>query len=113
MKAVLKLEEVGLLILSVFLFSTLDFAWWWFPVLLLTPDIGMLGYFFNPKVGAFMYNLFHHRLTATLVAIYGLSSGNTYWQLAAIILFAHISVDRIFGFGLKYTRGFQHTHLNE
>ena len=111
MKTLLKLEEVAILILSVFLFSRLDFAWWWFPALLLLPDIGMMGYAVNPRIGAFTYNLLHHRLAASGVALYAMTYGNEYWKLAAIILFAHISLDRALGYGLKYTDSFSHTHL--
>jgi len=111
MKALLKIEEAALFILSIFLFNLLPFAWWWFPALLLLPDIAMLGYIISPKTGAYVYNLFHHRLTATVVACYGLLSGNVYWQLAAIILFAHIAMDRLMGYGLKYEDSFHHTHL--
>ena len=32
-------------------------------------------------------------------------------QGAALILFGHSSLDRVFGYGLKYTDAFQHTHL--
>ncbi|WP_140938322.1 DUF4260 domain-containing protein [Sphingobacterium lumbrici] len=111
MKILLKLEEFAILLLCVFLFSKLDFGWWWFPVLLLLPDIGMVGYIINPKIGAFTYNLLHHRLVASLVAFVALTYGNGYWQLVAIILFAHISFDRILGYGLKYNDSFNRTHL--
>ena len=111
MKTLLKLEEVALFLLCIFFFSHLDFAWWWFPALLLLPDIGMIGYVLNHKVGAFTYNLTHHRLIATAVAIYAITSGDDYWKLFAIILFAHISFDRILGYGLKYNSHFQNTHL--
>jgi len=111
MKALLKIEEAAIFVLSIFLFNLLPFAWWWFPALLLLPDSAMVGYILNPKIGAYVYNLFHHRLTAAVVACYGLSSGNVYWQLAAIILFAHIAMDRLMGYGLKYEDSFHHTHL--
>jgi hypothetical protein len=111
LKTLLILEETALFIFCVFLFTKLHFAWWWFPALLLLPDIGMVGYIINPKIGAFTYNLLHHRLTAALVATYALTYGNNYWKLAAIILFAHISFDRIFGYGLKHTDSFHNTHL--
>lgn len=42
MKTSLKIEELAQFLLGIFFFSQLDYAWWWFPVLLLTPDIGML-----------------------------------------------------------------------
>jgi hypothetical protein len=68
MNKLIKLEELGMLGLGIFLFSQLPYAWWWFIVLLLTPDIGMIGYLINPKIGAMTYNLLHHKLIA--IAIY-------------------------------------------
>jgi Domain of unknown function (DUF4260) len=88
--ALLKLEEVAILLFCLFVFIKLDFAWWWFPALLLLPDISMIGYIIHPKIGVFTYNLLHHRFVASLVAFYALSYGNDYWKLSAIILFAHI-----------------------
>lgn len=111
MKTSLKIEELGIFLLSLFLFTRLELAWWWFPLLLFVPDIGMIGYAVNPKVGAITYNLFHHRFVATLVALYGLTLGGVYWQLSAIILFAHSSLDRVLGYGLKYDDSFGNTHL--
>jgi hypothetical protein len=34
-------------------------------------------------------------------------------QLIGTILFIHIAMDRIFGYGLKYDKGFKFTHLGE
>jgi hypothetical protein len=111
MKSLLNLEEWGVFLLCIFLFSRLPFAWWWFPALLLLPDIGMIGYLISPKIGAHTYNLLHHRAVAAIVAAYAIWLGDDRWKLAAIILFAHISMDRAVGYGLKYTDGFAHTHL--
>lgn len=111
MKNLLKLEEFALFLFCIFLFSKLNLAWWWFPALLLLPDLGMLGYLVNPKVGAFTYNFTHHRLVATIVAVYAIYNGSEHWKLMAIILFAHISFDRVLGYGLKYSDSFKHTHL--
>lgn len=47
MEITLKLEELVMFGLGIFAFNQLDFAWWWFLVLILTPDIGMLGYLVN------------------------------------------------------------------
>lgn len=112
MRTFLKLEETTLFIFCIYFFSMLNFNWWWFPALLLEPDIGMIGYAVNPKIGTFTYNLVHNRGVASIVAIVGLTSSNEYWQLAAIILFAHISMDRALGFGLKYNDSFKKTHLD-
>jgi Domain of unknown function (DUF4260) len=111
MKNLLNLEEWGIFLLCIFLFNRLPFAWWWFPALLLLPDVGMIGYLISPKIGAYTYNLFHHRLVAAFVAAYGVWTGSDKWKLAAIILFAHISMDRAVGYGLKYLDSFKNTHL--
>jgi hypothetical protein len=111
MKFVLKLENVGLFLLSVFLFSRLQFEWWWFPVCLLLPDLSMAGYIFGNKAGAVVYNLFHHQGIAILVYLSGIYLENEWFQFVGIILFAHSVMDRIFGYGLKYFSGFKNTHL--
>jgi hypothetical protein len=92
----------------------LDFTWWWFFALLLTPDIGMLGYLAGNKIGAFTYNLFHHRGLAILLYLVGMSYLNLpLLELTGIILFSHVAMDRVFGYGLKYEKGFKFTHLGE
>jgi len=113
MKTVIKLEELGLFIFGIYLFSLLNYQWWWFPALILAPDLSMFGYVINPKIGAFLYNLFHHRGVAVLVYILGCYLGIEIVQLIGIILFSHAAMDRIFGYGLKYETGFKYTHLGE
>lgn len=113
MKKVLQLEELAQFIGSMYAFSLLDFAWWWYPALIITPDIGMIGYLVNTKIGAFTYNLFHHKGIAALFLVLGLYSMNQTILLTSIILFGHASMDRIFGYGLKYTDSFKHTHLGQ
>ncbi|MDR9456572.1 MAG: DUF4260 domain-containing protein [Salegentibacter sp.] len=113
MKLTLKLEELAMLILGIFAFSLLDFAWWWFLVLFLAPDLGMLGYLFGNKFGALLYNLFHHKGLAIIIWILGFSLENQIFQLIGVILFAHASFDRMLGYGLKYETGFKFTHLGE
>jgi hypothetical protein len=111
MNNLLKLEEAALFGLSIYLFSLLALQWWWFPLLILAPDIGMVGYAFGAKVGAATYNIFHHRAIAVLVLTLGWYYGSVWVELAGIILFGHCAMDRIFGYGLKYGDSFHHTHL--
>ncbi len=111
MKIVLWLEELAMFLLGIYLFSQLPYSWWWFPVLLLTPDIGMLGYLVNSRVGALTYNLFHHKGIAILVFMAGVWMRIDALQLVGLILFAHASMDRMLGYGLKYSDSFWHTHL--
>lgn len=113
MKAILKLEEVGMFALSIFLVKQLHFAWWWFPVFLLAPDISAIGYLVNNWTGAILYNLFHHKGVAIVVYMTGVYWGNESLAFAGTILFGHSSMDRIFGYGLKYFDGFQFTHLGK
>ncbi|WP_304142673.1 DUF4260 domain-containing protein [Mesoflavibacter zeaxanthinifaciens] len=111
MKSVLKLEELLQFALGIYLFSTLSYTWWWFLVLILLPDIGMLGYLINTKTGALTYNVFHHKGLAILIFLVGIYFEIEVVQLTGIILFSHASLDRIFGYGLKYADHFKNTHL--
>ena len=113
MKTVLKLEELLMFVLGIYLFNQLDYAWWWFLVLILAPDIGMVGYLFNNKIGALTYNLFHHKGLAILVYLVGVYFSIPLCQLIGIILFSHSALDRAMGYGLKYDKGFKFTHLGE
>ena len=114
MKTILKLEEFMMLLLGFFLFMQMDLPWWWFFALLLTPDIGMLGYIFGNRVGAITYNIFHHRGLAILLYFIGVSYLYVpETELVGIIIFSHVAMDRMFGYGLKYEKGFKFTHLGE
>lgn len=113
MRVTIQLEELGLFLFGIFLFSQLNYAWWWFLALILAPDFSMLGYLFGNKTGAFAYNFFHHRGIAVLVYLMGMYFSDSLIQLIGIILFAHSSMDRMMGYGLKYEKGFKYTHLGE
>ena len=111
MKNLLKLEELFMFVLTLFLFSKLDYAWWWYPALLFTPDLSMIGYLISPQVGAVTYNFIHHKALGVSVFVIGIIIASQPLQLAGLILFGHSSVDRVFGYGLKHSDSFQHTHL--
>ena len=123
MKDLLRLEELTQFLACLGLLITSDPAWWCYLLLLLGPDIGMLGYLVNARAGAITYNLFHHKGLALVVTVGGqyMSLLNFTGQgpvadwdavaITGIILFGHASMDRIFGYGLKFGDSFQHTHL--
>lgn len=113
MKSLLKLEEILMFVLGVYLFTLLPYEWWWFVVLLLTPDIGMLGYLAGNTTGAFAYNIFHHKGLAIAIYLLGTYLTSPAIQLTGVILFSHSALDRALGYGLKYEKGFQYTHLGE
>jgi len=113
MKQLIKLEELAFFTLSILAFAQLDLAWWWYLLLLFTPDLSMLGYLAGPKTGALLYNLVHHRAFALLIYVAGVYLSNPTLILAGVILFGHSSLDRTFGYGLKYSDSFQNTHLGK
>lgn len=113
MKNIIKAEELAMFVLGIYLFSTLGLEWWWFLVLILLPDISMIGYAFGNKIGAYSYNFFHHKAIAIVVYLIGIYVNNTTIQLIGIILFSHSAMDRMFGYGLKYNTSFHDTHLGK
>ena len=113
MKTLLKLEYLAEFVLSIFVFSRLDFAWWWFPALILLPDLSMIGYVANSKIGAALYNFVHHKGLGILIGIVGFVLGQEVLVLAGVILFGHSAMDRLFGYGLKYDDDFKNTHLGK
>ena len=111
MQLQLRLEELAFFLCSIYLFSTLAFPWWVYPVLLLAPDVSMAGYQAGPRLGAVIYNVVHHRALALLLFGAGALFAWPGLALAGVIMFGHSSLDRALGYGLKYPDSFQHTHL--
>ncbi len=123
MKNLLKLEELAQFAFCMIALVMLNPQWWCYGLLLIGPDISMLGYLINTKTGAFAYNLFHHKGIALLFMMFALvqrfggwhadamSDQGTWAALTGLVLYGHASMDRIFGYGLKFGDSFQHTHL--
>lgn len=87
-------------------------SWILFVLLLLAPDLSMLGYLAGSRIGAAIYNAFHTYALPVILATYGLLGGSSLAVSMALIWLAHIGVDRLLGYGLKYASGFQDTHLD-
>lgn len=112
MKQLVRLEEMMMFVLGIFLFSQLGYAWWLFLALILVPDLGMLGYVINTRIGAVIYNIVHHRALHILIYIIGSTLGINIVTLVGVIMFSHSSLDRVFDYGFKYSDAFKHTHLS-
>ena len=112
-KVNLRIEEFLLLLGGIYCFGLLGYSWWWFALLLLTPDIGMIGYVINSRIGAFTYNLLHSKVTALTVWGIGIWCSSLPLQLVGIILFCHACMDRVVGYGLKQSDSFYNTHLGK
>lgn len=113
MKYVLKLEELAMTLLAIYFLNQhlLGLSWWVWALLFFAPDISMLGYLVNTRTGAFCYNLFHHKGIAILIIAIGYLMNVEMALAVGILLFAHSSFDRIWGYGLKYEDNFKNTHL--
>ncbi|MFI5195502.1 MAG: DUF4260 domain-containing protein [Chitinophagales bacterium] len=113
MQNLLKIEQVIQLILGIIAlyYQPIHFAWWLWIILFLSPDLSMVGYIWNSKVGATLYNIAHHKAIAGLLIISGVIFRFPILLLAGLLLWSHSSFDRIMGYGLKYNNSFQHTHL--
>ena len=105
MKTLIKLEELAFVLLSLYLFLALDYAWWWFPLLFFVPDVSLIGYLINRNVGAIMYNFIHHKALAILLYLTGSFIQWPELQLAGLVMFGHSSLDRVLGFGLQPQEG--------
>jgi len=121
MKLLLRLEEAAMMVLALFALYHFGASWWWYLILLVGPDISMLGYLAGAKVGAVTYNVFHHKGIAIAIFAAGwwlqiTAPDSPAWQgllYAGIAIFGHSAMDRMLGFGLKYSNGFRFTHLGE
>jgi len=110
-KLLLRLEGLAMLAASVAGFRALGGSWGLFAAAFLVPDLSMLGYLVNAKVGAAAYNAGHSLLGPLLLAGVALLAGNPMVWLCTLIWVAHIGFDRAAGYGLKYASGFGHAHL--
>ncbi|GAA4080855.1 DUF4260 domain-containing protein [Amphibacillus indicireducens] len=111
-KLLLHIEGLAVFALSFYIYHHFQFSWILFVALLFVPDLAMLGYFINPKLGSMIYNLFHTYTVAISVLFIGLLLSSSITLSIGIIWLAHIGMDRLFGFGLKYPTAFKDTHFN-
>jgi len=107
----LRVEEASLLLASIVLYRHLHFSWLLFAVLFLVPDLSMLGYLRNPRLGSALYNLGHAIFLPVSLFVIAFATGRPLWMAIGIIWFAHIVWDRMVGYGLKYPTHFKDTHL--
>jgi Domain of unknown function (DUF4260) len=106
-----RIEGAALLVLALAAFGIADLSWWWFALLLLVPDLTMVGYLANEETGALVYNIGHTLVWPALLLAWGLPTDRPWVVGIGAIWLAHIGIDRALGYGLKLPEGFQHTHL--
>jgi hypothetical protein len=102
---------------AVFTLSLLGYHWshggWLlFVLLFLVPDLSMIGYVANVRLGAITYNAAHTYTAPLALAAYSFATSHQMLLWLSLIWIAHIGFDRMLGFGLKYPTVFKDTHLN-
>ena len=110
-RAVLRLEGAAAFAAAVALYAHAGFSWPLFVVLILAPDLAMLAYLIGPRAGAFAYNLVHTYALALPLGVAAFAFGSPVVAAIGLIWIAHIGMDRMLGYGLKYRSGFGDTHL--
>ena len=110
-RLLLHLEGAAVIAGSLVLYFHEGFGWLALVLLLLAPDLAMTGYAAGERVGSVTYDLAHNEVLPIALGVAGvLADGSLAVQLALIWL-AHIGLDRLVGYGLKYPTGFKDTHL--
>ncbi len=107
---ILRIEAAALLVAFLIAYYEMHASWLLFVVLILAPDIGMIGYLRGARVGAWSYNVFHSYV-GPVIALAAAAEFSRAFLPFAIIWAAHIALDRALGYGLKYSDSFTHTHL--
>jgi Domain of unknown function (DUF4260) len=108
----LRAEGSALLAGSLLAYTTTGRSWWLVPLTFLFPDFSWLGYLAGTKAGARSYNLAHITPLPGVVIAVGWWQNTSLAVALGLIWLAHIGLDRMLGYGLKYGDDFQHTHLS-
>ena len=107
----LRLEGLAVATVTAVLYARTGASWWLFAALWLTPDLSMLGYLASSCWGARTYNAVHSYVVPGALAVSALLLQANALLPFALIWANHIGVDRLLGYGLKYSDGFGFTHL--
>jgi hypothetical protein len=107
----LRAEGLAALVAGLAIYGALGGQWLLALPLLLAPDLSMVGYAAGPRVGAFTYNLVHNWAVGLAALGLGAWLDATPLLFVGAILVAHVGMDRLAGYGLKYPTFFKDTHL--
>jgi hypothetical protein len=110
-RSLLHLEGLAVLVGSIALYVEGAYGWLPFVVLILAPDLSILGYVGGARLGALTYDLVHTYAAPIALGVAGVLGDSGVAIQVSLIWSAHIGVDRLLGYGLKYPTGFKDTHL--
>jgi hypothetical protein len=110
-RRLLHAEGLAVLAGSLALYFHLGYGWPLLVVLFLAPDLSALGYLAGARAGSISYDLVHTETWPVVLAVAGVLGGTDTLVQLALIWLAHIGLDRVLGYGLKYPTAFKDTHL--
>ena len=108
---ILRIEAFFMLVLLIFCYWKLEYSWWIFAILFFVPDFSIAAYAISPRIGSYIYNLFHSTIFPIALVILSFIFEQFIILSLGLIWAAHIAFDRALGYGLKYPTAFQDTHL--
>ncbi len=109
--ALLRAEGAAVFLGVIVMYANQGFSGVAFVALLLVPDLAMVGYLLNPRIGSIAYNTAHFYGLPLALALIGLLTAAPLALQLGLIWLAHIGMDRTVGYGLKYPTDFKDTHL--
>jgi uncharacterized protein DUF4260 len=109
----LRLEGVTLAIGALIAYASTGKPWWLVPVVLFAPDLLMIGYLGGTRLGAQCYNVAHAAPIPALIVWVAWWRNEPLLLALGLVWLAHIGMDRVLGYGLKYNDSFKHTHLGQ
>jgi len=112
-RILLHLEGAAVLTAALIFYGQSGYSWWLFALLLLAPDLSALGYLHSQAIGSLCYNMIHTTVLPIALALLSLLLELNLGLPLALIWLAHIGMDRLAGYGLKYPDGFKVTHFNK
>ena len=86
-------------------------VWWAALIVFFAPDLSFVAYLAGPRVGAAVYNAVHLYGFGLIVMALGALTDQPLITAPGFLWLAHAGFDRMFGYGLKLSTGFQDTHL--
>ncbi len=105
-RALLRLEGGAGLVLAIATYFAEGGNPWLLVPLVVAVDVSMVGYLANARLGAITYNALHTWATGIAVLGAGLWTDTAILAIAGAVLVAHVGMDRVLGYGLKYPTGF-------
>jgi hypothetical protein len=111
-RRLLQAEGAVLFGVAVALYVDADFSLLAFVLLALAPDAAFLGFLVSPRIGAISYDALHFEGLPLLLGTIGVLAEEPVAIQVALIWLAHIGLDRMLGYGLRYPEMAQQSHLD-